>query len=114
MIGLDLAAAEDRVLGAVAEGMDVITPAVFPEPRPLTDYLSELPGGHERWSDRKVLKQEGEVVLLTRRHCDYVVAFDREGTARQRRRYFNFPTKNRTEKEARAAAEKEFGRRTSC
>lgn len=90
---------------------------VAPEPRPLADYLAELPGGG-RWGDRRVVKRKGDAVILERPNVDYVVAFDRPGEGpvaqrrAERRAYFNFPTKNRTKQEARAAAEAEFARRT--
>ncbi len=82
-------------------------------PRPLADYLAEMPCGG-KWGDRKVVRQEGDVVLLERKDVDFVVALDYpDDLSRQHRRYFNFPTKNRTRQEARAAAEREFDRRTS-
>ncbi len=63
---------------------------------------------HPKWGDRKVVKQEGEVVMIERKDVDFVVLFDRP---EQRRKYFMYPTRNRTRKDAYKAAETEFARR---
>lgn len=64
-----------------------------------------------KWGDRRLVKQEGDVVMIERKDVDFVVLFDREKLILQRRRYYYYPTRKRTMQEARAAAEEEFERR---
>ena len=70
---------------------------------PIHDTPSPLHG------DRAVLRYSENAVLLERKEVDFVVA-DAEGGER---RYFLYPTKRVTKKEALALATAEFERRVS-
>lgn len=64
----------------------------------------------------KVVRREGDLLLIERKDCHYVVANDREdGTWNDRDcRYFYYPTKRRTATEAREQADAEFVRRLNA
>lgn len=59
-----------------------------------------------------MIKQEGGVVMIERKHVDFVVLYDRDGPMeRQLRTYFMYPTRNMTMIEARKAADADYARR---
>ena len=65
---------------------------------------------HERWGDRKIVKQGQGVVILERETIDVVVAYDLAAPTQQRLKYYSMMG-GLSRGEARRAATKEFKRR---
>jgi len=65
---------------------------------------------HDRWGDRKIVKQGQGVVILERDTIDVVVAYDQPTQAKQKPKYYSMMG-GCSKGEAMKAATKEFQRR---